>query len=52
MGQMRFDYMTVEILCDLCDVWNKTEGVISAVRLPNREISDRHVTYTNFGRQS
>jgi hypothetical protein len=29
MGQMRFDYMTVEILCDLCDFRAKCVGAVS-----------------------
>ena len=29
MGQMRFDYMTVEILCDLCDFRAKSVGAVS-----------------------
>ena len=29
MGQMRFDYMTVEILCDLRDFRAKSVGAVS-----------------------
>ena len=35
MGQMRFDYMTVEILCDLRDFRAKSVGVQKCV-LKNR----------------